>query len=307
MFFWKQKKHWDEEYDEYYEQDRGIQDGKPREKYRHLGHLLLLILIAGLFCTGAGLISGKAMVEKLIAAVLSPVGIVWLILILVTYFSLLNRRGWSAFSAITCLLIVTIGGNGYIANQLALSLEQPFLEINPYDQAPYDVVVVLGGGTNTTLAGRSQLATNGDRIAVAARMFHGGKTKKIICTGSQQFRSTDKDLHPREEATNILVGMGVPREALLQMQGNNTSEEMINLAQWLEENEIQRVGLITSAWHLPRAVRLAESNGFTPEPLPANFVSKPFVPSPNLLVPNAHNLMISGSVCKEYLAGLAGR
>ncbi|MEL7497876.1 MAG: YdcF family protein [Planctomycetota bacterium] len=307
MLFWR-KKNWEDEYDDYYAQDRGVTDGKPRTRTRYLAHLLLLGLVAGLVLAGVGLVSGRTMVEKLITSLITPVGVIWIVLTLMVYFSLLNRRGWTAIASFACWLILTITGNQIVANSLAIQLESDYQSINPYDGDPFELVIVLGGGTNTTISGQSQLAMNGDRVAVAARMYHGGQAKMIVCTGSQTYRSTPLDLHPREEAINILVGFGVPRESLLEMKGNNTSEEMQNLKTWLAENRVDgRIGVITSAWHLSRAMRLASANGLNVEPIPANFISEPYAPNPNVIVPSADNLLITARVCKEMLAGFVGR
>lgn len=305
--FWK-KKNWEDDYDEYYAQDRGIRETKPRTKTRYVAHLLMLTLMGGLVTAGVGLVSGTSMVEKFLTALASPLGAVWMGLLLLVYFSLLNRQAWPAVVGLLCWIVITLGGNQLVANGLAGMLEAPYQQLNPYEGEPYDLVVVLGGGTTTTIGGQSQLHLSGDRVAVAARMFHAGLAKRIVCTGTQTFRSTDLDLHPREEAANILNGLGVPKGVVMQMKGNNTSEEMANLKTWMSENKIEgRVGVITSAWHLSRAIRLAESNGLMLEPLPANFISELYTPNPSVIVPNSSNLMTTTCVCKEYLASWVGR
>ena len=311
MPFWNRKKHWEDEYDEYYAQDRERPSGR-RTNVRYLAHLLMLGLLAGLATAAVGLVAGPTMVEKTLTSLVSPLGFVWLGLLVMVYFCLLNRQGWPAMIGFFCWLMLTVGGNQLVSNALIASLEEPFQDINPYEsvegERPFALVVLLGGGTNTTIKGRSQLNRGGDRVAVAARMYHAGRVEKIVCTGSQKYPAGELDLHPREEATNVLLGLGVPNEALLAIKGNNTSEEMKNLKTWLEENQIEGdVGVVTSAWHLPRAIRLAESNGLTVKPIPANFLSEPLGPTPSLIVPDAENLLITAQAIKEHLAGLVGR
>ena len=67
------------------------------------------------------------------------------------------------------------------------------------------------------------------------------------------------------------------------------------------------LGILTSAWHLPRATRLAESVGVDAKPIPCDFLSKPFKREPGLIVPTAENLRITQTVIKEYVARLDGR
>ena len=307
MAFWNRKTNWEDEYDEYYAQDRrpGLRGERP--VLRILAHSLTLLLIGGLFTAGVGFVSGITMVEKLLSALANPLGLVWILLLLLAYFSLLFGQRWPALVALIGWLVLTIGGNQFVADGLTRSLEARFFDTDPFTGEPYDLIVVLGGGTTTSMPGRSQTSYSGDRVVLAGRLYHAGMAGRIVCTGSQKYRA-ENDLHPREEATEILRGLDVPDEVLLQMKGNNTSEEMANLKIWLAEQEIQgRIGLLTSAWHLPRALRLARSNGLELEPVPANFLSEPFAPGPDIVVPSAENLMVTGQMCKEYLAGLVGR
>ncbi len=315
MAFWNRKKNWEDEYDEYYAQDRRAEPKKDLGRLRFIPHALLLTFVGGLFVGMVGLVSGPTMVEKLLISLATPVGLVWLSLIAMVYFCLLVKQGWPAVVGFVCWLILSIGGNQFVANTLATWREAPFQEIKPLELERFDTVVLLGGGTTTTLNGRAQLGAGGDRVGMAARMYHAGLVQQFICTGSQPLRSIPEDLHPREEAAEILIGLGVPRKSVLQMKGDNTSQEMSNLKTWLAQdgnssspdNPNARVGVLTSAWHLTRAMRLAKAEGLDVHPIPANFISGHFAPSPNLIVPSGENLGITAIMLKEYLARLVGR
>ena len=175
-------------------------------------------------------------------------------------------------------------------------------------QDPYDAVFLLGGGTSSRLDGISQLSGSGDRVALAARLFHAGKIQRIICTGTHATRTTEKDLHPGEEAANILEDLQVPPDRIAQMKGENTSQEIRNIRLWLDKNPNPgRVGILSSAWHLPRVMRLAEANGVIADPIPADFLSRPFAPNPSLLIPSAGNLDVTARIVKEILAGWVSR
>ena len=71
--------------------------------------------------------------------------------------------------------------------------------------------------------------------------------------------------------------MGVPETAVERLVGpKTTSEELRALAARAPEEGWRRVGLITSAWHLPRAMRLAERSGVARAgieivPIPADY------------------------------------
>ena len=162
-----------------------------------------------------------------------------------------NRRG-EATAVFLVWLILTLGGNIWVTNQLVGHLEAPWEQVDGIKGEAFDVVVVLGGGTSERGAGRAQLASDGERVITAARMFHAQKTRRILCTGTQRWRAQESDLHFRDEATQILVGLGVPVDQIGQLEGRNTTEEMQNLRSWIEQqpDPSLRVGILTSAYCL---------------------------------------------------------
>jgi uncharacterized SAM-binding protein YcdF (DUF218 family) len=268
--------------------------------------LLTAVLIFSIF----GLLGGITMLEKILTTLVMPVGLVWLGLITSTYLLLMSRQKLLGIFSLSCLLIFTLGGNQLVSNYLAYSLEAPFTQIDISQIPPLDAVVVLGGGTSSTYNNRAQLGMAGDRVATAARLYHSGQVKKIICTGSQSFRATPEDLHSREEAKLILTEFGIPPDAIVLLEGENTSQEMNSLKSWIPENiksAKPRIGLITSAWHLKRAQRLANSHSLDFEPIPSNFISGPINLSPHWIIPSGDNLATTGRIVKEYLAAIVSR
>lgn len=254
--------------------------------------------------------AGMTMLEKTLTSLAMPVGLIWLGLITTTYLLLRSRQWMLGFFSFSCLLIITLGGNKFVSNYLAHSLEAPFTHINVAELPSFDAVIVLGGGTSSTYNNRAQLQMAGDRVTTAARLYHSGQVKKIICTGSQSFRASPEDLHPRKEARLILMELGIPGNAVILLEGENTSQEMSSLKTWIPDHikaTQPRIGLITSAWHLKRALRLANSHGLNLEPVPANFISGPVNASPHWVVPSGDNLATTGRVVKEYLAALVKR
>lgn len=315
------------QYDENVDHNGSPEAGQELGRLRFVRHLLWLGLCGALLIGVAGAINGQMMVENLLTCLVAPIGIIWLALTLMIYFCLMLRQFWPALIGCFCWLVMTVGGNAWVAGTLIRSIEAPYQNINPLELEPMDVVVVLGGGTNNRINGEPQLTFGGDRVRVAASLFHAGIADRLVCTGSQEFRNSPLDLHPREEATAILVSLGVPRESLLEMEGKNTSEEMESLRKCLAEladkenvgNQTDdtssavnqpkhlRVGIITSAFHMNRALRLARFNGLDVVPVPADFLSEPFIASPNWVVPSVRYLDFTSLFIKEKLARIVGR
>ncbi len=277
-----------------------------------ISHTAIFGALVALAFIATGGIFGKTMVEKLITEMVMPLGLLWLLLIAVTYGTLVSRQRFMSLLAITALLLMTVFGNQYVANALALSLEQPYLDQSPLLPEDVDTIVLLGGATVTNVGGRAQLSVCGDRVAAAARFYHAaagkGVAPQIICTGIQVYRSDPADLDPRDESKSCLIALGIPEKNISTLPGANTYEEMQHLKEWVDGQTAEhRLGILTSAWHLPRAMRLAKSRGIAAIAIPGDFRSQFLTPSVGMVVPTVANLEISTIAVKEYLAGLVKR
>lgn len=290
-----------------------------------------LLASGGLLVSGplalAWLLGGRNLTEKVLVEILSPVGIVWVLLGIQLVWSLRQGHFRMALLSLTTWGMITVFGNWWVANLLVSRLESDYQHLDPLSSsfssfssfsaspappappAVLDRLVVLGGGTMSRRSGQPQLSPAGDRIALAAQLYHAGKVRTIVCTGSNLFPVSKNSLHCRQEARQLLIRLGVPEEAIELVAGINTSQEIANLAVHLRQQGgmSERNGLLTSAWHLPRAMQLSEKQQLAMIPIPADFRSEAFRLHPNLLVPGGFELNTSRSVIKEYLARWLGR
>ena len=285
-------------------------DSPPMSWYMQRFFLFALIVVGGI---GVGAVMyGQAMAEKSLTALLQPVGLIWIGLALVAYFGALRKRYIAAGTCFCCWLVITVAGNQFVCNSLAQSVESRYYHMNPYEGDDYQYGLVLGGGASVGPNEQSQLNLSGNRLAVAWRMYRDGKIKKIICTGTNSFDG-DEIKNPAETTSEILQGLGVAESDLLMLPGDNTFQEITNLKRWMiEQNdagiEVGRVALISSAWHLPRAKRLAREQEIDDVDLvPAGFLSAPNMASPHMVVPGAYQILVTSNIMKELLAGMVDR
>ncbi|MFO1095491.1 MAG: YdcF family protein [Planctomycetaceae bacterium] len=279
---------------------------------------IALICVAG--ATGAvcavGIVDGRAALEKVLLRLLAPVGLLWLALALQCGQAFFRRqRGWCIWSC-ALWLALTLVGNGTLVPRAYASLERPLLRLDPLHAPPYDVLIVLGGGARSGPTDRPQLNESGDRLLLAAQLYHAGQVRRVICTG-QRIAALAPDGHsdPAEQTHQILKSLGVPESIMTMSGGTNTAEEMRQLA--AGPPLTGRVGLLTSAWHLPRALRLARAHGLDLEPVPADFQGNFGAVAPANaaglgatvldVIPTAEVLAAAGRLGKEWLAGLVGR
>lgn len=265
---------------------------------------------AGLVALGlVWLTNGTLVLQKILAALVAPCTVVWLGLTLVCYFAWVTRQRLLLFIALTAWSLFTLASNSLVSETLTRSLEDGYFEQHPLlDDGQFDLVVVLGGGTFLGRNGDIQLNDSGDRIVMAARMYHAGKTAKIVCTGTKIVElSADAALDPGVEAQAFLHSLAVPDTAVEIIPGRNTREEMESLARLVADRPGLRVGIVTSAWHLPRAMRLAHSLGMAVEPVPTDYRTGFGKITVRSFVPSALALDRTGQALNEYLARVVGR
>jgi uncharacterized SAM-binding protein YcdF (DUF218 family) len=110
------------------------------------------------------------------------------------------------------------------------------------------------------------------------------------------------------DAATLVEELGVPHDAIIPLPGPlNTSEEIAKLDTLVHENGWKRVGLITSAMHLRRAMKLAERRGLALEPIGSDFRAS--VPPAQLqfLLPTAAGVMRVKLALWERLGAAVGR
>ena len=266
---------------------------------------------SGVLLTIQGLLVGRAALEKTLTALAMPCGLIWYLLSFSVFLAVVSRQKLLAFVTIVAWLLYSALGNGYVSSWLGKTIEAPFTTISPLDEEPFDYVVLLGGGASTAVNLRHQGNSSGDRVILAAQLYHKGKAAAIVCTGVRIQALTNFDADPAETSRDVLIGLGVPAEAIEMVGGQTTSEEMKTLGERFSDANL-RVGLVTSAWHLRRAIQLANRNGFHPEPLPADFMSGPEVPwtlatKINSCIPQADCFTWNTRIAREYLGSFVGR
>ena len=140
---------------------------------------------------------------------------------------------------------------------------------------------------------------------VAAQMYHAGLCEKIIATGKPMPSIHGDIASPGEQVTELLVSVGVDPACIEHGGGRTTREEMQELAKSLPKDK--RIGLLTSAWHLPRALRRARDAGLELHPVPANFATGKYHASLMQHIPTYRGFSNSTIALKEYLGMAVGR
>ena len=127
----------------------------------------------------------------------------------------------------------------------------------------YDAIVVLGGGMAPAAPPEvtdPDLSEAADRLWQAARFYHAGIAPKIIASGgSDDNLDGGPSTSEAEAMRRFLLDLGVPDKAIvLEDQSLNTIQNMLNVRRLVKGD---RILVITSAYHIPRAAKYAELAG----------------------------------------------
>jgi len=233
-----------------------------------------------------------------------PLGLALLLLVLALLF---RWPKWRRLAILAALVVLFLGSNRWTAITLARSLEWQYLP--PDDIPSAQAIVLLGGASQSAQAPRPIVEINdaGDRILYAAYLYQQGKAAHILASGGQiDWLSSGNS--PAEDMSFLLQLMDVPASALwLEERSRNTYENALFSRQMLAPRGIDRIILVTSAMHMPRAVKLFEHQGFDVIPAPVDFNAT--FPSPDQppslgtmlldLIPSVDNLELTSRVMKE--------
>jgi len=163
-----------------------------------------------------------------------------------------------------------------IGNALVLPLEERFARVR--QPAPEDRVVgiiMLGGFEDGWVtAGRGQLGLNeaSERLTETMRLARKLPDARIVFTGGAGGGVINGSVDAATPVAQLLVDLGFARERIvLEAKSRNTHENATLSAQILKPRAGQRWVLVTSAYHMPRAVGIFRKAGFEVLPWPTDY------------------------------------
>ena len=240
---------------------------------------------------------------KVLAQLALPLGLIMLLLFIAAIQAWRERWSGGPLTAVA-IGILWVCSMPITAQQLATLMESgtPPLPVDQYPQA--DAIVVLGGAVTLRPAAEPtlELHEGADREFVASQLYHAGKAQTVICTGGTMPWRTG-DVAEALAMGRLLQALGVPEKALLlESHSANTRQNALNTQALMEQHQIKRVLLVTSAMHMPRAVATFAKLGIEVVAVPSDFQSDPMF-NDNLLayLPDAEALALTTKVARETI------
>jgi uncharacterized SAM-binding protein YcdF (DUF218 family) len=216
------------------------------------------------------------------------------------------RRRWLVAAALAGLWLASIPP---VASALARAVEGGQVRTAAADAPSADAIVVLSS-RRVLAPGEARISewVDADRFFGGLELFDARKAPRLVFTGGWSPRAPDRP--PEGEVlARWAERWGVPPEAILVTDRvTNTAEEAAAVAALLAPLGVDRVLLVTSAFHVPRARALFERAGLRVEAFPVDFqVGDGRRWSLTDALPRADALRLSEQALREWLGRLAYR
>jgi uncharacterized SAM-binding protein YcdF (DUF218 family) len=193
-----------------------------------------------------------------------------------------------------------------IGDGILASLERrfpPFDGCSASEAAAPGGIVLLGGAISPIVTGghnEDNLNDAADRIRFAARLAREYPTVPVLVSGGQVFEN-GAERSEAQAMADLLVELGVSRDRIvLESQSRTTAENAAFIAQHATD---KRLFLVTSAFHMPRAVGTFRKAGLDVIAAPADWRVEDG--GPLLLFSASENLRKVDIAAREYIGLLA--
>lgn len=203
-------------------------------------------------------------------------------------------------------LVIYIASTGLLATAVIKSLESKY---TPPAALNGDVIIVLGGGATLdtpNLGGPGHVYGNAaNRLITAAQLYYKLGVP-IITSGGKVFDSTGVEA---DISKHILLGLGIPENKIItENQSLNTTQNALNSTALVKQYGFKQPILVTSAFHMERAVLQFEKAGLKVVPFPTDYmVNVAYKPHIGGLLPSAAAMSELALGLKEYLGIAASK
>jgi uncharacterized SAM-binding protein YcdF (DUF218 family) len=210
--------------------------------------------------------------SKLLYFIIQP--IVWLVVLVSwAYFTKNDKKRRSILRG--CFWLVILMTNPFLSNRVYRAWEYPEVSMASLKDT-FDVGILLGGYSDFEVYpafDRLNYNHAANRFSETLLLYKRGIIKKILLTGGDG-RLIGERLNEADKAKALLLQLGVPEfDILMENQSSNTRENAVFSKVVLEKQGLlhSKILLITSAFHMKRAMGCFKKVGIDFTPFPAHF------------------------------------
>jgi len=215
--------------------------------------------------------------SKLIWFFIQPPGLVLLALLLATAGFLYRSRRLARRLVIALTLAYGAACILPVGDLMILPLENRFAKPQQLP-ATVEGIIVLGGAELNVLSGargEPMLNGNAERLFAALDLARRFPEAQIVFSGG--LGDPWNGIPPQSDIfRDVMLMAGVPEERLvLEGQARNTDENVLLLKQMVQPQDGQNWVVVTSAYHMPRAMGLFAKAGWKVVPWPVDYRGLP--------------------------------
>ncbi len=207
----------------------------------------------------------------------------------------LGRRHFRIGAALLSLAVMWIWLCSSPASAIWLQnrLEKPYANTAPFAYPRADAIVVLGGGAlPSSAAPWDDTDADATRLGLGLQLFRSTRARVMLLAGADQARAMSRKLRDQ----------GVPSVALItEDHSTNTYQNALFSARLLKRRRLQRILLVTSGIHMPRASATFAKQGLTVIPAPVLKARTGFSEDSPPWWPNRAALTLTTRCLREYL------
>ncbi len=170
-------------------------------------------------------------------------------------------------------LALAIGGLAPVGDLLIAPLENRFQHADP-GSGPVHGIIVLGGAEDPRLSrSRDVMSLNeaAERMTETVALSRRFPEARIVFSGGSDALITTKPPEA-ETAAKLLEALGVAASRMtLEAKSRNTHENAVFTRDLIQQKPGERWLLVTTAWHMPRAMGCFRQAGVRVEPWPVDY------------------------------------
>jgi uncharacterized SAM-binding protein YcdF (DUF218 family) len=218
-------------------------------------------------------------------------------------------RRLASWLVVTSLVLIAVVGFSPLGNVLLLPLEQRF---PPWDAShgPPDGIVVLGGAILPEISlarGAVALNESAERITSTAELARRYPNARIMFTGGTNSLMFDAPVEA-PIAVKEFEALGIAHERITaEEQSRNTIENAVFSRLLADPKPGERWLLVTSAFHMPRAIAAFRAVGFPVEAYPVDWRTRGTIDAAQPFVSFTDGLARTDLAMHEWIGLLAYR
>ena len=245
--------------------------------------------------------------SKIFWMLASPISLMLIGALVGTLLGFTRHAGFGRGLALVSILLLIAASVTPLGELMLAPLEDRF-PTPPADLAPPAGIIVLGGAIDdeaSAARGQTVFDIDGERLTEAVILAKRYPEARVVYTGGTASLAPGATSSEALEGKKLMTALGVARDRIiLEDKSRNTEENARFTAAIVHPKASERWIIVTSAFHMPRAMGVFEKAGFHPIAYPVGFRTLGPGRALRVTLDPARNLVIFQIALHEWI-GLA--